>query len=214
VSPSVFIPLAEELGLIHRLGALVLGRACAQAKAWQSAGLGYRVAVNLSVGQLKHPGIVAEVEETLRRCGLEAGLLELEITESTAMTEVEEGIEKLQQLRELGIHLSIDDFGTAYSSLAYLKRLPVHSLKIDRSFVGDLGGATRPADTGVVEAILALGKSLGLSVVAEGVETEGQRQTLLQLGCDQAQGYLFAPPLDPAQVERVLRAEVSLTATL
>lgn len=98
--------------------------------------------------------------------------------------------------------------------LVYLKRLPVHSLKIDRSFVGDLGGATGPADTGVIEAILALGKSLGLSVVAEGVETEGQRQTLLRLGCDQAQGYLFAPPLNPAQVERVLQAEVFLIATL
>jgi diguanylate cyclase (GGDEF)-like protein len=215
VSPAVFIPLAEELGLIRRLGALVLGRACAQAKAWHSAGLGYRVAVNLSVGQLKHPDIVAEVQGALHHCGLEAGLLELEITESTAITKVEEGIKKLQQLRELGIHLSIDDFGTAYSSLAYLKRLPVHSLKIDRSFVGDLGGgATRPADTGVVEAILALGKSLGLSVVAEGVETEGQRQTLLRLGCDQAQGYLFAPPLDAAQVERLLRVEAPLVATL
>lgn len=132
--------------------------------------------------------------------------LELEITESTAMTDVEGSIGKLRELRELGVHLSVDDFGTAYSSLAYLKRLPIHSLKIDRSFVHDLGcdhGAV-VADTSIVQAILALGSSLGLEIIAEGVETPAQRELLLRLGCAQAQGYLFAPPVSAAEVGRRL----------
>lgn len=206
VSPGEFIPLAEAIGLIRPLGAQMLTAACAQAGAWQRAGTPYRVAVNLSVEQLKHPEIVAEVKAALRRAELDPRWLELEITESTAMTDVEGSIGKLRELRELGVHLSVDDFGTAYSSLAYLKRLPVHSLKIDRSFIHDLGCDHGPAaaDTSIVQAILALGRSLGLEIVAEGVETPAQRELLLELGCAQAQGYLFARPVSAAEVGRLL----------
>lgn len=206
IPPSVFIPLAEELGLIRKLGTQLLDQACAQAKCWQQAGLPYRVAVNLSVEQLKHPQIVEEVRGALQRHHLSAALLELEITESTAMSDVGGNIAKLQQLRDLGVKLAIDDFGTAYSSLAYLKRLPVHSLKIDRAFVKDIAeeGSNRPADTRIPEAVLALAQSFDLDVVAEGVETRAQQQVLLALGCKEAQGYLFAAPLEADKVTRLL----------
>jgi diguanylate cyclase (GGDEF)-like protein/PAS domain S-box-containing protein len=202
VPPAIFIPLAEELGLIHLLGANVLDAACAQARAWRDAGTPFRVAVNLSVEQLKHPSIVAEVRAALARYALAPALLELEITESTAMTDVEDAIGKLRDLRALGVRLAIDDFGTAYSSLAYLRRLPVHSLKIDRSFVRGL--TESEADAGIVRAILALGRTLGLEMVAEGVETEAQRLALLGLGCDAAQGYLFGPPLPAPELSAYL----------
>ena len=213
ISPAVFIPLAEELGLIRQLGAQMLDKACAQAKAWRDAGLEYRVAVNPSVEQLKHPDIVQEVRQTLRRYDLDPRLLELEVTESTAMADVEGSIKKLQRFRAMGIRLAIDDFGTAYSSLAYLKRLPVHSLKIDRSFIQDIDGETpgSEGDSSIVQAILALGNSLGLHVVAEGVETQAQRKTLLQLGCSEAQGYLFAKPLSAGEVGQLLEHRVSST---
>ncbi len=215
VPPGRFIPLAEELGLIRQLGAQVLDKACAQAKVWQDAGLGRRVAVNLSVEQLSHPGVVAEVQAALRRHALPPELLELEITESTAMTNVEESIEKLRQLRDTGIHLAIDDFGTAYSSLAYLNRLPVHSLKIDRSFIQNMGVATQTEQGSfkIVQAILALGKSLGLCVVAEGVETEAQRLALSAFGCDEAQGYLFAKPLPADEAYKLLTGKSLLACS-
>ena len=201
VAPSVFIPLAEEIGLIGDLGARILDKACAQAKAWELQGIGRRVAVNLSNEQLKHPDIVGDVEFTLRAHELPPELLELEITESTAMTDVADSIRKLQCFRDMGIQLAIDDFGTAYSSLAYLDRLPVHSLKIDRSFVSRLVNEDfgKGQESSIVQTILALGKSLGLCVVAEGVETEAQCAVLKRLGCDEAQGYLFAAPM-PADV--------------
>ncbi len=206
IPPGRFIPLAEESGLIRRLGAQVLDKACAQAKHWGDAGLARRVAVNLSVEQLRHPAVVEEVAAALRKHALPAELLELEITESTAMTNVEESIEKLQQLRAMGVQLAIDDFGTAYSSLAYLNRLPVHSLKIDRSFVQSMGVTNQAEKSSftIVQAILALGKSLRLRVVAEGVETEAQRLALWAFGCDEAQGYLFAKPLPAAETHKLL----------
>lgn len=204
VAPSVFVPLAEQIGLIAQLGDLVLDTACAQAKAWAAAGLATRVAVNVSAEQLRAPDFVAAVKRTLERHELAPALLELEITESTAMADIEDGIVKLRTLRDLGVYLSIDDFGTAYSSLAYLEQLPVHSLKIDQTFVRELGGCTG-GGASIIEAVVALARSFQLTVVAEGVETEVQRRTLLALGCGEAQGFLFAKPLPAAEVSRFLR---------
>lgn len=206
VSPSVFIPLAEELGLIGELGTQILDKACAQANLWQKQGMTYRIAVNLSVNQLKRPNIVNEVQKILDRNQLDPILLELEITESTAMADVEQSIEKLHAFRGMGIHLAIDDFGTAYSSLAYLRRLPVQTLKIDQSFIKDIGESDAPEgdDIRIIEAILALAKSLGLYVIAEGIETDRQRRVLQKLGCEEAQGYLFAEPLPANEVETLL----------
>ena len=162
--------------------------------------------MNVSAEQLRYPHIVEEVRSTLARHGLNPALLELEVTESTAMADIEGGTARLQQLRELGVHLAIDDFGTAYSSLAYLKQLPVHSLKIDRAFINGLGGPGVTGEANIVQAIVALARSFGLSVVAEGVENERQRLALCALGCDEAQGYLFAKPLPPGEVTELLKA--------
>lgn len=214
IAPAIFIPLAEETGLIEQLGDLVLDLACAQAKAWQEAGFPTRVAVNVSAEQLRNPGFVDVVQRMLGRHGLDPALLELEITESTAMADIEGGIAKLQQVRESGIYLAIDDFGTAYSSLAYLKRLPVHSLKIDQAFVKGLGDFDATGEARIVQAIVALGRSFGLTVVAEGVETEAQRLALWALGCDEAQGYLFARPLPSGEVMELLAQDPNTVASL
>lgn len=210
IPPSTFIPLAEELGLIRQLGAQMLDKACAQVKTWEKANLAYRVAVNLSVEQLKIPTIVEDVSSTLRRHALDAKRLELEITESAAMIDIEESIAKLQQFRDMGVKLAIDDFGTAYSSLAYLNRLPVDTLKIDRSFIKDMAvdGVTGSNGEAIIQTILALGKSLTLGVVAEGVETKTQYQALRRFGCDEAQGYLFAAPLNATAIEPLLERGV------
>jgi len=162
------------------------------------------VAVNVSAEQLRSPGFVDVVQRILGSHGLDPALLELEITESTAMADAEDGIVKLRQLRELGVYLSIDDFGTAYSSLAYLQRLPVHSLKIDQVFVKGIGKPDATGETSIVQAVVALARSFRLNVVAEGVETEGQRLALWALGCDEAQGYLFTRPLPPGEVTGLL----------
>ena len=206
IPPAVFIPLAEEIGLIKQLGRCILDMACEQAKSWQAQGITCRVAVNLSVEQLKHADIVEEVTNVLLTHQLEPDLLELEITESAAMADVQDSVKKLQRLRDLGIYLSVDDFGTAYSSLAYLQRLPLQSLKIDKSFVSDIsiGEGDKTSDVRVVVAIIALAKSLGLNIVAEGVETAVQRDILEQLGCTEAQGYLFAKPLAAPDVKKLL----------
>ncbi len=201
VPPSLFIPVAEQAGLIGSLGAQLLGRACLQAACWREAGLSARLAVNLSVKQLHDPGIVATVRGALAESGLEPERLELEITESAAMTDVERSIATLSDLRDLGVRLAIDDFGTGYSSLNYLKRLPIGSLKIDRSFVQGLD-STLSHDSAIVGAIVALGKSLGYQLVAEGVETREQLRILRQFGCHEAQGYLFSKPLPPDEALR------------
>jgi diguanylate cyclase (GGDEF)-like protein/PAS domain S-box-containing protein len=197
VSPGTFIPIAEKSQLIHALGREVLRQACKQAKAWQKAGQPKRVAVNLSVKQLQEPNITRDIKNILRETHLDGCWLELEITESAAMTDVESNIITLQALRDMGIYISIDDFGTAYSSLNYLKRLPINSLKIDRSFVMDMTDLDS-ADHAIVRAVIALGKSLRFSVVAEGVETNVQQQVLGHYGCDEAQGYFFSRPLAAA----------------
>ncbi len=194
ISPGVFIPIAEKSNFIQLLGREVLRQACQQAKLWQAEGHFWRVAVNVSVKQLQQGTLAEDVQKVLSETGLHAKWLELEITESAAMTDVESNIGILRELREMGVYISVDDFGTAYSSLNYLKRLPVNSLKIDKSFVEDISD-TESADTAIVQAVIALGKSLGFSLIAEGVEDQQQLSFLRGAGCDEAQGYWFARPM-------------------
>ncbi len=199
IPPDRFIPIAEESGLILPLGEWVLDTACAQLAAWKAAGhTGYRIAVNLSLQQLRQTGLVERVANTLDRHGLDGHELELEITESSAMHDAEATIRTLRALRELGVELAIDDFGTGYSSLAYLKLLPIQRLKLDRGFVKDI--ETDPNDAAICSATIALAHALGLEVIAEGVESEAQRAYLRQLGCDLMQGYLFARPLPAGEI--------------
>jgi EAL domain-containing protein (putative c-di-GMP-specific phosphodiesterase class I) len=204
LSPAVFIPLAEESGLISPLGEWILRTACRQTRAWQLAGLpDLRVAVNLSVRQFAQEDLVGVIERVLQETGLSAGHLELEITESMLMKDADHSVWNLFQLKQLGVTLSIDDFGTGYSSLSYLRHFPVGYLKIDRSFVRD---ATNNAnDAAIVGAIISMAHQLGLKVVAEGVETEAHRALLHDYGCDQMQGYLISAPLPPQQFEQFVR---------
>jgi len=196
VSPGVFIPLAEETGLIRALGRWVLGEACRQAQVWQASGTPVAIAVNLTALEFQHPDLADEVAAALAMAGIDARWLRLEITESLAMRDVAATITTLGLLRAMGVAIAIDDFGTGYSSLAYLKRLPVSALKIDKAFIDGLG--TDEEDTAIVTAIVTLGHTLGLRVIAEGVETAEQAGLLRALGCDQAQGYHFARPLPAA----------------
>ena len=193
VPPDRFIPLAEENGLIGPIGKWVLHTACGQAKAWQDQGLArVRMSVNLSGRQLAREDIVDEVGEALEATGLSPLCLELELTESSVMTQAGHTTTTLDALRALGTTIAIDDFGTGYSSLAYLKRFPVDRLKIDRSFVRDI--PQDESDVALARAIVALAQSLDLKVVAEGVETEEQRELLKTIGCQEMQGFLFSRP--------------------
>jgi diguanylate cyclase (GGDEF)-like protein len=207
VSPADFIPLAEETGLIVPIGQWVLEQACVQARQWQSSYRGDRpltVSVNLSAKQLQQPRLVAVVEAALAAAGLPAEQLTLEITESVLVQDTERTIGQLRALKALGVRLAIDDFGTGYSSLRYLQRFPVDVLKIDKSFVdGIRGGADGAA---FARTIIQLGRTLHLQIVAEGVEVAEQAAALRDLRCDLGQGFLFAHPLDPHDVEKLLRA--------
>ncbi|GAB6196202.1 EAL domain-containing protein [Lysobacter xanthus] len=201
VSPAQFIPLAEESGLILEIGEWALEQACLQLQQWRASGLDIAMAVNVSALQLRRGHLAGTIERLLGDTGLPPDRLELELTESVIMAE--ETWSALHAIRDLGVHMSIDDFGTGYSSFAYLKRLPINALKIDREFIGDL---TRDADDeAITSAIIAMGHSLGLHVVAEGVETEEQLAFLRRHGCDEIQGYWLARPLDPVSCERFLR---------
>jgi diguanylate cyclase (GGDEF)-like protein len=193
VPPADFIPLAEITGLILPMGPWVLRTACAQARAWQDRQPGLSVAVNLSARQFQEASLVAQVTDALADSGLEAGCLQLEITESSAMQNAQTAIQTLRELKAQGVGLSIDDFGTGYSSLSYLKRFPIDTLKIDQSFIRDIG--RDPDDAAIASAIIALAHTLKLTVVAEGVETPGQLAFLATHGCDRAQGYLLSRPL-------------------
>ncbi|MBK1640680.1 GGDEF domain-containing protein [Chromatium okenii] len=196
IPPNQFIPIAEDVGLIDRLGAWVLEESCRQMIAWDHAGFRVpRLAVNLSVRELERGNLVDEIADILQRTGITPDRLELEVTESMIMRNPEVGIQALVALRELGVTLAVDDFGTGYSSLSYLKRLPLNRLKIDRSFVEKL--TEDPNDDAIVRAILALGSSLGLETLAEGIETLGQIDFLVAEGCIEGQGYLFSRPLLP-----------------
>jgi diguanylate cyclase (GGDEF)-like protein/PAS domain S-box-containing protein len=197
VTPPRFIPLAEETGLIIPLGEWVLRTACTQVMAWQRAGLPLvRVAVNLSARQLQHPELVHFVARVLQETKLPAEYLELEITETAAMADVEASIRRLLDLRQLGVRISMDDFGTGYSCLSYLKQFPLNGLKIDRAFVQDLPHSS--VDQAMVKAIMAMASGLNLGVVAEGVETLEQKAYLQRFLCVEMQGYLFGRPL-PAE---------------
>ena len=198
VSPAVFIPLAERFGLIGLIGNWVIDESCRQIEAWADAGMRMRVAINLSVHQLREDDLVARITDALRRHGIAPSQLLCEITESIAMEDIATTQRAFDDLSRLGVFLSIDDFGTGYSSLSYLRRLPAQQLKIDRSFVGDLASSSDAR--AIVDAVVRLAHALGLKVVAEGVETAGQRDILLELGCDELQGYFFARPMPAADL--------------
>ncbi|MDO9314503.1 MAG: EAL domain-containing protein [Burkholderiaceae bacterium] len=193
ISPVVFIPIAERFGLIGSLGNWLIDEVCRQIRVWRDGGLRMRVAINLSVHQLRQPDLVERIARALGEHDVNPGLLTCEITESVAMEDAEGTIRFFGQLAQLGVSISIDDFGTGHSSLAYLRKLPASELKIDRSFVLDL--ETSEDARKVASAVINLAKSLDLKVVAEGVETEGQNRILREFGCDQLQGYLFAKPM-------------------
>ncbi|MGH8503650.1 MAG: putative bifunctional diguanylate cyclase/phosphodiesterase [Gammaproteobacteria bacterium] len=204
LSPARFIPLAEETGMILPIGDWVLRTACAQMHQWQQQGLdGLRLAVNLSARQFRQADLPQQIAAALTNAGVETQTLELEITESMAMQDPERAREVLRELKSMGIGLSIDDFGTGYSSLSYLKRFPLRSLKVDRSFVDGIPGDAH--DVAITRATIALAKSLGLYVIAEGVETKAQQRFLANAGCELGQGYLFGKPAPAADVEKLLR---------
>jgi len=203
VQPARFIPVAEDSGFIVALGDWVLAQAVRQAAAWRARGLSVPVAINVSALQFRQPQFVERVAQVLAEHQLPAQLLELELTESILVRDADEALQRLQALARIGVRLSIDDFGTGYSSLAYLKRFPIDKLKIDRSFVSGLPGDD--SDGAIVVAVLQMAGALGLKVIAEGVETEGQRQFLLDNGCHEFQGYLYAPALDIRSFEQRLR---------
>ena len=199
LAPDRFISLAEKTGLIISIGDWVLDEACRQMRLWLDEGIeGWRIAVNLSAIQFCHAGLLDSVARALERHALPANCLTLEITETTAMSDVEVSLTVLQQLSDMGVDLSIDDFGTGYSSLMYLKRLPANELKIDRGFIREL--EDEGEDAAIVSAIVALGRALGLRIVAEGVETSGQQAFLTRLGCDALQGYLLGRPVPAEQL--------------
>lgn len=204
IPPSTFIPLAEKRGMIGAIGDWVLEAACRKASEWQLAGISpFRVAVNLSLAQLRQPDLAKKLGGLLRRAGLGATYLELEVTETFAMQDPEVTVKVLTELHNMGIALAIDDFGTGYSSLSYLKRFPVDYLKIDRSFIRGI-----PADRDdmtIAKTIIAMAKSLDMRLIAEGVETEEQRAFLAGEGCEEAQGYLFGKPVPPEELAPLLR---------
>jgi diguanylate cyclase (GGDEF)-like protein len=206
VAPDDFIPLAEKTGLILPIGEWVLNQACRQIKQWHEAGRpDLTIAVNLSALQFSHASLIQTVCDTLQRYALEPQCLTLEITESVAMRDADASLRILQQLRDIGVRISIDDFGTGYSSLLYLKRLPASELKIDRGFVRDLARDTE--DAAIVSAIVALGQTLNLNIVAEGVETAEQQRFLTGLGCDSLQGFLLGHPMPAEQLTAALRLD-------
>ena len=209
VAPADFIPVAEDTGLILPLGRWVIETACEQLAAWadwpQTAGLS--IAVNVSVHQFRHPDFVEMVVDAIRRYGVRPHKLKLELTESLLAERMEVAIQKMGRLKKLGVSLALDDFGVGYSSLSYLKQLPLDQLKIDKGFVADV--LTDPHDAAISRAIIALAQSLSLQVVAEGVETQEQRDFLAYQGCDQFQGYLYAPPLPIDTLDGFLRNPAS-----
>jgi diguanylate cyclase (GGDEF)-like protein len=205
ITPTEFIPLAEESGLIVPIGEWVLGEACRQLKAWRALGLTeLRMGVNVSVLQLLRGNLAAYLRRLLQATGLPADRIELELTESMVMQNAEQTTAMLDELRKIGVSLAIDDFGTGYSSLVYLKRLPIDTLKIDKEFIDDL---TRdPDDEAITSTIVTMGHSLGLTVIAEGVENEQQLEFLRSQGCDEIQGHWLSRPIDGDRCLAFIRA--------
>ncbi|MEK8132377.1 EAL domain-containing protein [Paenibacillus filicis] len=204
ISPGEFIPLAEETGLIIPIGEWVLRMACKQNKAWQAAGFpAVKMAVNISPIQFHQQDFIQVVLRALQDSGLEPQYLELEITEGIAMVHVDQVIQKLQELRNLGVHISMDDFGTGYSSLSYLKKFPINKLKIAQQFVRDI--TDDPDDAAIIRAIMAMAHSLKLNVIAEGVETEEQLSFLLDVKCREIQGYIYSKPIPAREFTSLLQ---------
>jgi EAL domain-containing protein (putative c-di-GMP-specific phosphodiesterase class I) len=203
VSPAQFIGLAEETGLILQLGQMVLDAACQQLVQWaaQPPLAKWIMAVNVSALQFAQEDFVDSVTMALQMSGAEPGLLKLELTESMLVGDIGDVIDKMRRIKALGVSFSLDDFGTGYSSLAYLKRLPMDQLKVDQSFVRDL--LTDPDDAVICRTIVSLGHNLGMHVIAEGVETQGQADALVAMGCDAFQGYLFGRPVGAAELMSV-----------
>jgi EAL domain-containing protein (putative c-di-GMP-specific phosphodiesterase class I) len=195
ISPVQFIPLAEETGLIIPLGQWVMQTACAQLAAWSShpETRQLQISINVSARQFRQQDFVVQVFDVLKHTGINPGLLKLELTESVVLENVEDVITKMEQIKAFGVTFSLDDFGTGFSSLSYLKRLPLDEVKIDQSFVRDI--TTDPSDAAIVRAIIAMSQSLGIQVVAEGVETEAQLQFLKENECTNFQGFLFSEPI-------------------
>jgi diguanylate cyclase (GGDEF)-like protein/PAS domain S-box-containing protein len=211
IPPAEFIPIAEETGMIVPLGAWVLEEACRQVQQWQDQrcrGRALLLSVNVSARQFQSPDLVDTVAEVLQRTGFNPTSLKLELTESVMMRDVERTTQRLHELKALSIQLVIDDFGTGYSSLAYLRQFPITVLKIDRTFVNRLG--TDPQDDAIVRSIVTLSRDLGMEVVAEGIETPAQLETLRALGCDYGQGYYFSRPLPSAQAEELVTLEAGM----
>jgi EAL domain-containing protein (putative c-di-GMP-specific phosphodiesterase class I) len=204
LSPIKFIPMAEETGLIVQLGDWVLREACRQNKAWQDAGLPkVNVCVNVSARQFKEKNLISRVVNALAESGMEAKYLELEITESLIMQDVEQAVAMMEELQEMGVKISIDDFGTGYSSLNSLKTFPVARLKIDKSFINNL--VSDDSDKAVASAVISLGQKLNLKVIAEGVETAEQVAFLRANNCDEIQGYYFSKPIAPDDLADFLK---------
>ncbi len=211
ISPSRFIPIAEDAGSIRFIGQWTLYRACRQLKSWHASGYeDLHVSVNLSPSQFKQIDLVERVEGILDSVKLRGDSLKLELTETTIMEDPEDAILTMNQLRDQGIRLSLDDFGTGYSSLSYLRRFPIDTLKIDRSFVTEVD--TNPANQEIVKAMIAMGKSFGMKTLAEGVESEGELEFLFDLGCDHVQGYYFSKAVGEADFQRFLMSGGSFSS--
>jgi EAL domain-containing protein (putative c-di-GMP-specific phosphodiesterase class I) len=204
VGPVDFITLAEETGLIRPIGAWVIDAVCAQQQAWSEAGTPtVPVAINLSAVQCAHAELLSTIHGALSLHQVRHGLVEFELTETAVMANPDSAAHNLKALKQAGVQLSLDDFGTGYSSLAQLKRFPFDFVKIDRSFISGID--VNPEDKAIAAAIIAMAHSLGLKVVAEGVETLGQLEMLRMLGCDELQGYYFSRPVGAEQFEQLLR---------
>jgi EAL domain-containing protein (putative c-di-GMP-specific phosphodiesterase class I) len=208
IPPMRFIPLAEESGLIVEIGEWVLRTACRQNQAWRDAGLGrLEIAVNVSPRQFDDLSLLSRVSAALRDSGMDPADLELEVTEGVMMRDLQQSVQKMRELKATGVSLSIDDFGTGYSSLSALKTFPISRLKIDKSFVREL--VEQSEDQAIARAIISLGHQLNLRVIAEGVETEMQRQFLRENDCDEMQGYLFSRPVSADAIAAMLHAQAT-----
>jgi len=203
IPPVEFIPLAEASDLIVPIGRWIFAQACEQAARWKDQGFsGIPIAVNLSAREFNQPALLDSIRREMASHGIGPGQLSIELTESVIMSDADQAIELLEQLRQLGLEVAVDDFGTGYSSMNYLRQLPANKLKLDRSFIGELGSSTK--NDAIVRAMVGLAHGLGMRVVAEGVEEREQLLCLGELGCDQYQGYLFSKPLPATAIPALL----------
>jgi EAL domain-containing protein (putative c-di-GMP-specific phosphodiesterase class I) len=214
ISPVDFIPLSEETGLIIAIGQWVLETACLQIQQWSNhkEPKAIQLAVNISIRQFRQPDFVEHIQKLLTRLQINPNLLKLELTESLVIDDINDTLDKMHELRHMGVRFSMDDFGTGYSSLSSLKKLPFDQIKIDQSFVHDI--LTGTDDAIIVETIISMAKSIGIEVIAEGVETEEQRLLLAQLGCQLCQGYLYSQPLPIKAFENFLMHHSSKTPSI